>query len=292
MVCLEREKREMRKIKYLFNPAYYQAHNDICKRRDTKRLYFSPLRIDLPHGRGAGATSFCAIEALLAVEKSVQENKKPRKPKKRLPYHVAEQNNTARLRSVLVVVKTQAMVRSCKDYFKWAMEYLGISGYYTYSHKNNAFIRKGTNNLIKFVLIDSYLAHIERIPIQQFTFIVIDDADTLIPHEFWAIKEEVLVMNKFQNRIVLVSYNPRFKDNWLGLEWDGDYYKGDVNYRRYHADYRSMPRDWLGESFFKQAKMLKQANPKAYSEVYLGLPYKEPKKNVPCQRPNPEGLGL
>ena len=86
-----------------FNPAYYRAHNDICKRRDTKRLYFSPLRIDLPHGRGAGATSFCAIEALIAVEKSVQENKKPRKTQRELPYHTAKQNDTTKLCNVLFI---------------------------------------------------------------------------------------------------------------------------------------------------------------------------------------------
>lgn len=28
--------------------------------------------------------------------------------------------------------------------------------------------------------------------------------------------------------------------------------------------------------------MVMKSNPKAYSEEYLGLPYKETKKNVPC----------
>ena len=267
----------MRKNKYPFNPAYSQAHKDICKRRDTKRLYFSPLRIDLPHGRGAGATSFCAIEALLAVEKSVMENQKPQKPKKRLPYHVAKQNDTSKLRNVLVLVKTPSMMRSVKNYFTWAIVHLGLSDKYEYCHKDNSFFRRDTPNAIKFVAIDSVVNH--RIPMPQFSFVVIDDADTMSHEEFTAVMLEVTILNQKQNGIILISYNPRFKDNWLGKA--GDFNKGDVNYRRYHADYRSMPREWLGESFFKQAKILKQVNPKAYSEEYLGLPYKEPKKKVP-----------
>lgn len=266
----------MRETKYPFNPAYYQAHNDISKRRDTKRLYFSPLRIDLPHGRGAGATSFCALEAILAVEKSVIENQKPQKPKKRLPYHVAEHNDTAKLRNVLVLVKTPSLMHSVKDYFMWAIDHLGLIDKYKYCHKNHSFFRKDTHNIINIVAIDYFVQH--RIPIQPFNFIVIDDADTMSRQEFISLRNDVTILNQKQNGIILISYNPRFKDNWLGME--GDCYKGDVNYRRYHADYRSMPRDWLGESFFKQAKMLKEANPKAYSEEYLGLPYKEPKKKV------------
>lgn len=265
-----------RKNKYLFNPAYSQAHKDICNRRDTKRLYFRPLRIDLPHGRGAGATSFCAIEALLAVEQSVIENQKPQKPKKRLSYHVAEQNDTAKLRNVLVLVKTPAMMRSGKDYFSWAIDHLGLSDKYEYCHKNNSFVRKDTHNVIKFVALDSVVN--QRIPLPQFSFVVIDDADTLSQIEFITGRNEVTILNQKQNGIILISYNPRFKDNWL--EKEGNSHKGDVNYRRYHADYRSVPRKWLGESFFKQAKILKRVNPKAYSEEYLGLPYVEPRKNV------------
>lgn len=267
----------MRKLKYPFNPAYWQAHNDICKRRDTKRLYFSPLRIDLPHGRGAGATSFCAIEAILAIEKSVIENQKPQKPKKRLPYHVAEQNDTSKLRNVLVLVKTPSMMRSVKDYFMWAIDLLGLIDKYKYCHKNNSFFRKDTHNIINIVSIDSFVYH--RIPIKQFNFIVIDNADTMSRQEFISVRNDVTILNRKQNGIILISYNPRFKDNWLG--WEGDCYKRDVNYKRYHADYRSMPRDWLGENFFREAKILKQVNPKVYSEEYLGLPYKEPKKIVP-----------
>lgn len=123
----------MEKTKYPFNPAYYMAHNDICKRRDTKRLYFSPLRIDLPHGRGAGATSFCVIEALLAVEKSVIENQKPQKPKKRLPYHVAKQNDTAKLRNVLFIIPEQCYAQSVMSYFRWALEKLNLEKNYSIS---------------------------------------------------------------------------------------------------------------------------------------------------------------
>ena len=115
----------------------------------------------------------------------------------------------------------------------------------------------------------------------QFSFFVIDETSNISSADGHSIIGWIKGLQSFQNCILLVSYNPNFKDNWLMV--DGNAYRKvqKDNYKRYHADYRSMPIDWLGESFFKHAKMLKEANPKAYSEVYLGLPYKEPRKNVP-----------
>ena len=261
--------------KYPFNPAYYRAHNDICKRRDTKRLYFSPLRIDLPHGRGAGATSFCAIEAILAVEKSVIENQKPQKPKKRLPYYVAKQNDTSRLRNVLVIVPEPFFVESEINYFLWALKKLHLEEFYTINRRDKSIIRVGTKNRILIVTP----AQLRGLLLRKFTFFIIDELTSLQPWEFSEIFESIRSLASAQNKILLVSYNPRFTDDWLG--WEVVCYKGDVNYKRYHADYRSMPKAWLGKHFFIEAKMLKEANPKAYSEEYLGLPYKDPDTNVP-----------
>lgn len=38
----------------------------------------------------------------------------------------------------------------------------------------------------------------------------------------------------------------------------------------YHSDYRSVPRSWLGETFFQQAEILRMENERAYRHEYLG----------------------
>lgn len=38
----------------------------------------------------------------------------------------------------------------------------------------------------------------------------------------------------------------------------------------YHSDYRSVPREWLGETFFQQAEILRLDNERAYRHEYLG----------------------
>lgn len=57
--------------------------------------------------------------------------------------------------------------------------------------------------------------------------------------------------------------------------------KWNPNYKKYHADYRTMPKDLLGKSFFKHANMVMKSNPKDYYEEFLGIKYNESKKIVP-----------
>lgn len=38
-----------------------------------------------------------------------------------------------------------------------------------------------------------------------------------------------------------------------------------------HTDYRTVPREWLGEQFFIEAEHLKETKPKAYEHEYLGI---------------------
>ena len=40
----------------------------------------------------------------------------------------------------------------------------------------------------------------------------------------------------------------------------------------HHSDYTQMPASWLGEKFLDDARFLKQENPRAYRQEYLGIP--------------------
>lgn len=63
------------------------------------------------------------------------------------------------------------------------------------------------------------------------------------------------------------SYNPpKSSSSWVNAEasipFDGR--------KVYHTTYLDIPREWLGEPFFKEAEALKESNPIAYRHEYLG----------------------
>ena len=39
----------------------------------------------------------------------------------------------------------------------------------------------------------------------------------------------------------------------------------------HHSDYRTVPKEWLGDDFFIEAEDLKETKPKAYEHEYLGF---------------------
>ncbi|HPJ03344.1 MAG TPA: phage terminase large subunit, partial [Candidatus Limiplasma sp.] len=70
-----------------------------------------------------------------------------------------------------------------------------------------------------------------------------------------------------KHALTLYSYNPPMSAlNWVNKE--------ALNPRKgrlYHkSDYRSVPKDWLGETFLLEAEALKQSNEREYRHMYLG----------------------
>ena len=68
------------------------------------------------------------------------------------------------------------------------------------------------------------------------------------------------------------SYNPApSSSNWVNYEASiPQVVDGKVYRYVHHSDYRTVPRHWLGEDFFKSAEILKQTNERAYRHEYLG----------------------
>lgn len=110
------------------------------------------------------------------------------------------------------------MVRSAKDYFMWAIDHLGLIDKYKYNHKDCSFVRKGTNNRIKFVSVDSYMFDKMISTFCEYDFIVIDNADCIEEKEYRKIFAMV-PENEDKNRIILVSYNPRIQDDFIGRDF-------------------------------------------------------------------------
>mgnify|MGYP002658258430 CR=1 FL=1 len=66
------------------------------------------------------------------------------------------------------------------------------------------------------------------------------------------------------------SYNPpRSKNNWVN-EYTEEVQEKDPEALVTHSTYKDVPKDWLGEQFINDAEHLKEVNPAAYDNEYMG----------------------
>lgn len=66
------------------------------------------------------------------------------------------------------------------------------------------------------------------------------------------------------------SYNPpRSKNNWVN-EYTEEVQEKDPEALVTHSTYKDVPKDWLGERFIDDAEHLKEVNPAAYDNEYMG----------------------
>lgn len=262
----------MKDIVPFINPALLRAHKAIEGRLTTDKLYFRPLLLDLPHGRGACATTFCTVEALNAIEMSIEQSeyakKRNRMPNK--PYYTARQNDVAQLINVLYIGSPDAIRYCGMGYFKWSLEKLELQKNYAINNLKWYIERKRFGNRLEFVSTSRFEPHM--ILWSKPSIIILDEASQLTRRMCDVIMETAQCLNDRlgRNTIVMVSYNPDIDPfHWLNLE---RYNLGSdkANYLRVPSTYKTVPREWLGETFFQEAEMLKKANPQAYKNEYLG----------------------
>lgn len=67
------------------------------------------------------------------------------------------------------------------------------------------------------------------------------------------------------------SFNPpRSKNNWANAYTEEAEFKDDAAVV-VHSTYKDVPKDWLGEQFLNDAEHLKEVNPAAYENEYMGV---------------------
>lgn len=67
------------------------------------------------------------------------------------------------------------------------------------------------------------------------------------------------------------SFNPpRSKNNWANEYTEEAEFKDDASVV-VHSTYKDVPKDWLGEQFLNDAEHLKEVNPDAYENEYMGV---------------------
>ena len=223
-----------RNLKELIAPSFYFLHNDIKQNLHTHYI--------LKGGRGSSKSSFISIEIVLGI---MQDKK----------------SNGVVLRKVASTLKDSVVSQ-----IKWAIDVLGVENRWKTS-SSNEFIYLPTGGKILFKGCDD----VKKLKSIKFSggfckFVWYEECDEFLS------KEEFLSVNQSllrggENYKVFYSFNPpKSKYNFMNKMAEEERPDTVIH----HSTYKEVPKEWLGEQFFKEAEILKKQNPALYNNLYLG----------------------
>ena len=223
------------KLSQVIAPCFYAVHGDIRAERHSE--YF------LKGGRGSGKSSFASIEIILGLLRHPDAN-------------------------AIVYRKIAATMReSVFEQLLWAIDILGLSGWFESRLSPPEIILKGTGQRILFRGADDP-GKSKSIKLSKgwFKYLWIEELS-----EFSSMADvrtiKASVFRGGGNCIALYSYNPPPSMSvWINAEA----LLPRSDRLVHHSDYRSMPEKWLGDNFIAEAEMLKRTNERAYRHMYLG----------------------
>lgn len=166
------------------------------------------------------------------------------------------------LRKVASSLKT-----SVYEQIRWAIEHMHLSHAFDFRTSPPQITYKETGQKIMFLGVDNPV----KIKSLKTSFGYVGYVFYEETDQFGGM-EEIRNVNQSLLRgghdyVVLYAYNPpASRDNWVNKEIlieEEDKYIS-------HTDYRSIPKEWLGEKFFYEAEKLKNRNELMYRHEYLG----------------------
>lgn len=224
------------KLSELIAPSFYDLHWDIREHRHT--------HYKLPGGRGSTKSSFVSIEII----KGMMED---------------PQANAIAMRKV-----GRFLEESVFEQLRWAIDVLGVTDKWkvrlsplglTYIPFGNRIIFRGADDPQKIKSV--------KLKNGYFKYIWFEERS-----EFDGAEEERTILQSLmrggEEYVVFYSWNPpKSMNSWVNQ---------DILLERedtivLHTDYRSVPKEWLGEQFFIEAEHLQKTKPKAYDHEYLGI---------------------
>lgn len=221
----------------LIAPAFYGVHHDFTREQHTH--YW------LKGGRGSTKSSFASIEIVKGIMKDPQAN-------------------ATILRKVADTLRDSAF-----EQYLWAIDALGVSEFWhetysplrlTYLPTGQRIVFKGADKPKKVksskfrVGYNKYIEYMET-----------DEFDRM---------EDIRNINQSLIRgggvtQVIYDYNPpQSQGNWINKEMELQKLRSDTLV--HSSDYTTVPPDWLGPDFIRDAEHLKKTNPKKYEHEYLG----------------------
>ena len=222
------------RVKECLPPAFYELFWEVCEGKYEEFW--------LKGGRGSGKSSFVSIVILCMLLRDRRAN------------------------AVIYRKIAETLRESVFAQMQWAARQLGLDGYFRYQLSPMQMIYKPTGQKILFRGADDpEKSKGVKLSSGYFAALWIEEASAFHGmEEIRTIQASILRGGK---GVTILSYNPPISaQNWVNKEA-----LVEAEGRRVHgSDYRDMPREWLGETFLRQAERLKRRDEKAYRHMYLG----------------------
>lgn len=224
------------KLSAVIAPAFYGLHEDI--RNETYTHYV------LKGGRGSAKSSFVSVELILGLMRHPQ-------------------THAVALRAV-----GNTLHDSVFSQLLWAIEALEVSRFFKATKSPLKIVYRPTGQTILFRGADDpQKIKSIRPPFGYFRYIWLEEWN-----QFGGMEETRAITQSFlrggETFDVFYSYNPPEQLN--------DWVNAETQIARpdriiHHSTYESVPREWLGEQFIREAEHLKRVNPVKYAHEYLGV---------------------
>lgn len=224
--------------KQLFGPAFYRAWNDFLDCKYTTQIFSG--------GRGSLKSSFISLCIVLGI----------------MMFKDAH--------AIIYRKIGSDLINSVYPQIEWAIKKLGLEAEFEFKRSPLKIVRRRTGQQILFRGLDDPMKSKSlKAPFGYFRFFWAEEFDQFDGiEEIRSVRQSVLRGgHTFQT---FYSYNPpETSANWANFFVLKDAVL-DPHTKVYRSDYRSVPRDWLGENFFIEADNLRISNERAYRHEYLG----------------------
>ena len=157
---------------------------------------------------------------------------------------------------------------SCYAQIKWAISALKLESEFSFTVSPMEIIRKATGQKIYFRGADDPLKMKSIKPeIGYLGILWFEEMDQFAGEsELRSIRQSVI--RGGDDAIIFCSFNPPKSAN----NWANDYVLASTDKRLVtRSDYLTVPKKWLGKAFLDLADELKEKNPRAYENEYLGV---------------------
>lgn len=220
----------------LIAPSFYSLHRDIAEHNHT--------HYKLSGGRGSTKSSFISIEIILGMMQDPAAN------------------------AIAMRRVGRFLEESVFEQLRWAIDALGVADKWkvrlsplglTYLPYGNKIIFRGADDPQKIKSV--------KLKNGYFKYIWFEERS-----EFEGPEEERTILQSLMrggsDYFVFYSWNPpKSMNSWVNQDVLEERSDTAVS----HTDYRTVPREWLGEQFFIEAEHLRETKPKAYEHEYLGI---------------------
>lgn len=219
-------------------PSFYKVHSAV------RRNDFSSFL--LKGGRGSTKSSFASIQIIKGIIEDPDANG-------------------------LVLRKVDGTVRkSVLEMLLWAAEILGVESSFDFKYSPAEIEYLPTGQKIILTGLDD-ARKLKSIKLKRgyFKFLWFEEA------EEFAGMEEIRSVRQSTRRggdkfIEFITYNPP-NDPAAWINKAAEDAEDDPDTLVHHSTYLDVPREWLGEQFYKDAERLKKTDPVAYEHEYMGV---------------------